>query len=115
VSDTIASDMTASAQRLEQAAADMEGGLSRTVNESLAAMDTSLEKLSAALDGISVASDNVKQAFKSVPKSASSADAYFKATAKAIDTELKLLLTAVSDTQKIFNKFNADLERRVDG
>ena len=115
VSDTVASDMTASAQRLEQAAADMEGGLSRTVNESLSAMDTSLEKLSAALDSISAASDNVKQAFKSVPKSASASEAYFKATAKAIDTELKLLLTAVSDTQKIFNKFNADLERRVDG
>lgn len=115
VSDTVASDVTAAAQRLEQAASDMEGGLSRTVNESLAAMDTSLEKLSAAMDGISAASENVKQAFKSVPKSASASEAYFKATAKAIDTELKLLLTAVSDTQKLFNKFNADLERRVDG
>ena len=115
VSDTVASDVTAAAQRLEQAASDMEGGLSRTVNESLTAMDKSLEKLSAALDSITASSDNVKQAFKSVPKSASAADAYFKATAKAIDTELKLLLTAVSDTQKILNKFNADLERRVDG
>lgn len=115
VSDTVASDVTAAAQRLEQAASDMEGGLSRTVTESVAVMDKSLEKLSAAMDGITAASDNVKQAFKSVPKSASAADAYFKATAKAIDTELKLLLTAVSDTQKLFNKFNADLERRVDG
>lgn len=115
VSDTVASDVTAAAQRLEQAASDMEGGLSRTVTESVAVMDKSLEKLSAAMDGITAASDNVKQAFKSVPKSAAAADAYFKATAKAIDTELKLLLTAVSDTQKLFNKFNADLERRVDG
>lgn len=115
VSDTVASDVGAAAQRLEQAAEQMEGGLSRTVVESVAVMDKSLEKLSAAMDGITAASDNVKQAFKSVPKSASAADAYFKATAKAIDTELKLLLTAVSDTQKILNKFNADLERRVDG
>lgn len=114
VAETASADVAAAAQRLEQAATDMEGGLSRTVSESLAAMDTSLEKLSSALDGISAASDNVKQAFKSVPKSASAADAYFKATTKAIDTELKLLLTAVSDTQKVFNKFNADLERRMD-
>jgi len=112
VSGTVSSDMGAAAQRLGQAASEMEGGLSRTVTESVAILDKSLEKLSAAMDGIS---DHVKQAIKSVPKSASASEAYFKATAKAIDTELKLLLTAVSDTQKIFNKFNADLERRVDG
>jgi len=67
------------------------------------------------VDKLNAASGSVAQAMKALPKTASSVDSDFKATAKAIDTELKLLLTAVSDTQKVLNRFNADLERRVSG
>lgn len=115
MSDSVVSDVAAAAQRLERAAGDLEDGLTRTVADSLAVVDESLGKLSQALNNVNTASGNVMQAFKSIPKTAASADADFKATAKVIDTELKLLLTAISDTQKILNKFNADLERRVDG
>ena len=115
MSDSVVNDVSAAAQRLERAAGDLEGGLTRTVADSLAVVDESLGKLSGAVNNMNTAANNVMQAFKGIPKTASAADADFKATAKVIDTELKLLLTAVSDTQKLFNKFNADLERRVNG
>lgn len=115
MSGSVVEDMSAAALRLTSAADTMEGGLRRTVDESLAQMDDSLERMAAAVDRLNAASGNVAQAMKSLPKTASSVDSDFKATAKAIDTELKLLLTAVSNTQKVLNRFNADLERRVDG
>ena len=115
MSDSVVGDVSAAAQRLASAADTMEGGLRRTVDESLSQMDESLERMAAAVDKLNAASGSVSQAMKALPKTASSVDSDFKATAKAIDMELKLLLTAVSDTQKILNKFNADLERRVSG
>lgn len=115
MSGTVAEDMSAAAARLAEASAAMEGGLKRTVEESLGQMDESLERMAAAVDKLNTASGGVTQAMKALPRTASSVDADFKATAKAIDTQLKLLLTAVSDTQKMLNKFNADLERRISG
>ena len=115
MSDSVVGDVSAAAQRLASAADAMEGGLRRTVDESLSQVDGSLERMAAAVDKLNAAAGGVTQAMKSLPKTASSVDSDFKATARAIDTELKLLLTAVSDTQKILNKFNADLERRVSG
>ncbi len=113
MSGSVVEDVSAAAQRLTSAADTMEGGLRRTVDESLAQVDTSLEKMAAAVEKLNAASGTVSQAMKALPKTVSSADSDFKATAKAIDTELKLLLTAVSDTQKVLNRFNADLERRI--
>jgi len=115
MSDSVVEDVSAAAQRLASAADSMEGGLRRTVDESLSQVDDSLERMAAAVDKLNAASGSVAQAMKALPKTASSVDSDFKATAKAIDTELKLLLTAVSDTQKVLNRFNADLERRVSG
>ena len=115
MSDSVTEDVSAAAQRLASAADAMGDGLRRTVDESLGQMDESLGRMTAAVDKLNAAAGGVVQAMKSLPKTASSVDSDFKATAKVIDTELKLLLTAVSDTQKILNKFNADLERRVSG
>ena len=115
MSDSVTADVSGAAQRLEQAAGELESGLSGAVASSLGVVDDSLEKLTRTLESVNAASGQVMQAFKSLPKSAAFLNADFKATAKVIDTELKLLLTAVSDTQKILNKFNAEFERRVDG
>ena len=44
--------------------------------------------------------------------SVSAAETDLRETAYSIDAELKLLLKAVSDTQKNLNRFNAELTRR---
>ena len=115
MSDAIGEDVSAAARRLESSAVALDAGLNHTVEESLARVDGSLAKLTEAAGKLDAAANGVTQALKSVPKSAAAADTDFKTTAKVIDTELKLLLTAVSDTQKILNRFNADLERRMGG
>jgi hypothetical protein len=114
MSQTVTSDVGNAAARLERAAGDLEGGLARSIVDSIAVVDDSLTKLSAAVNNVNASVAGVSQAMKALPKTTAAIDSDMKATAKVIDTELKLLLKAVSDTEKILNKFNADLEQRID-
>jgi hypothetical protein len=114
MSETVTADVNTAAARLERAAGDLEGGLARSIVDSIAVVDDSLTKLSAAVNNVNASVSGVTQAMKTLPKTVSAVDGDMKSTAKVIDTELKLLLKAVSDTQKILNKFNADLEQRID-
>jgi uncharacterized protein involved in exopolysaccharide biosynthesis len=114
MSQTVTSEVGNAAARLERAAGDLEGGLARSIVDSIAVVDDSLTKLSAAVNNVNASVAGVSQAMKALPKTTATIDSDMKATAKVIDTELKLLLKAVSDTEKILNKFNADLEQRID-
>jgi hypothetical protein len=114
MSDAVTADVNTAAARLERAAGDLEGGLARSIVDSISVMDDSLTKLSAAVNNVNNAVTGVNQSMKALPKTVSAMDGDLKNTGKVIETELKLLLKAVSDTQKILNKFNADLEQRID-
>lgn len=114
LSESAASDVSSAAERLSTAARDLDGTVSRSVSDSLALLDESIARLNDSMKAVSAASDNVSQSLKSLPKTVSSADSDIKATSKAIDNELKILLKAVSDTQKTLTRFSADLERRTD-
>jgi chromosome segregation ATPase len=114
MSDAVTADVNTAAARLERAAGDLEGGLARSIVDSISVMDDSLTKLSAAVNNVNNAVAGVSQSMKALPKTVSAMDGDLKNTGKVIETELKLLLKAVSDTQKILNKFNADLEQRID-
>ena len=114
MSQSITADITSAAQRLERSAGELDSNLARTIGDSLAMMDDSISRLTSCLNGVNSAANNVTQAMKSLPKTVSGVDSDIKATSKTIDTELKLLLKAVSDTQKSLTKFSADLERRAD-
>lgn len=114
LSASVTDDMTAAAQKLQQAAADLDGSLARTMGDSLAVMDDSISRLTSAMSGVNTASGNVASAMKSLPKTIAGMDTDIKASAKAIDTELKILLKAVSDTQKSLTRFSDELDRRTD-
>ena len=113
MSESVTTDVDAAAARLERAAGDIESGLSRSVTDSISAMDDSIARLTNSLNGVTVAADTITQSMKTLPKTVSGVDSDIKGIAKTIDTELKLLLKAASDTQKLLNRFNADLERRA--
>ena len=114
MADSVTDDINAAASRLERAAGDIEGGLSRSVQDSLAMMDDSISRLTNCLNGVTGAANTVTQSFRTLPKTISAADTDLKAVTKAIDAELKVLLKAVSDLQKSMNRFNADFERRTE-
>ncbi len=114
MSQSVTADVTAAAERLERAAGDLDSSLARTVGDSLAMMDDSISRLTNCLAGVNTAAGNVTQAMKGLPKTVSTMDTDIKSTARTIDSELKLLLKAVSDTQKSLNRFSAELERRAD-
>ncbi|MCD7768725.1 MAG: MotA/TolQ/ExbB proton channel family protein [Oscillospiraceae bacterium] len=111
---TVTTDINAAAARLERAAGDLDGVMSRSISDSLAQMDDSLARLNDSLNHTASIVTNVAQALRAMPKTVSSLDGDIKASAKTIDTELKLLLKAVSDTQRSLSRFNADLDRRID-
>jgi biopolymer transport protein ExbB/TolQ len=110
----VTTDVGTAATRLERAADDLEGGLARSIVDSLAMVDDSLSKLSGAVNSVNASVAGVNQAMKALPKTTANINSDLRTTSKVIDTELKLLLKAVSDTEKILNKFNADLEQRID-
>ena len=114
MSESVNADISSAAERLERAAGDLEGGLSRTVSDSVSMMDDSISRLTNCMNSVTGAANNVTQSFRTLPKTVSAADTDLKAVTKAIDTELKVVLKAVSDLQKNLNRFNADLERRAD-
>lgn len=113
VAGIVTTNISAAADRLGQAAGELEGGMSRSVSDSLSLMDESLARLNDSLTTVAVSMNNVTRTVNDLPKTVTAVDGDIKTSAKAIDTELKLLLKAVSDTQKILSRFNADLERRT--
>ena len=114
MSEAVTADMNNAAERLEHAAGDLDGGLSRSVSDSISMMDDSISRLTNCMNGVTNAANNVTQSFRALPKTVSAADTDLKAVTKAIDAEMKVVLKAVSDLQKTLNRFNADLERRAD-
>lgn len=114
LSESVASDMTAASQRLEHSVAALDGSLTRTMSDSLAVMDDSISRLTSCLTGVNTAAGNVANAMKGLPRTVAAMDGDIKATAKVIDTELKLLLKAVSDTEKSLTRFSDELDRRTD-
>lgn len=110
----VTTDINAAAARLERAAGDLDGVMSRSISDSLAQMDDSLAHLNDSLNHTSAVVTSVTQSLRAMPKTVNSLDGDIKASAKTIDTELKLLLKAVSDTQRSLSRFNADLDRRID-
>ena len=113
LSGTVASDLDNAAQRLEDATAALNSGLTRNLRDSIAVMDDSIDRLTNCLNGVTASAGTISQTMKSLPKTISTMDADVKATSKSIDTELKVLLKAVSDTQKSLNRFTAELDRRA--
>ena len=113
MSQSVTADVTAAAERLERAAGDLDSSLARTVGDSLAMMDDSLARLTNCLSGVNTAAGNITAAMKGLPKTVSTMETDVKSTAKVIDGELKLLLKAVSDTEKAMTRFSAELERRT--
>lgn len=109
----VATDINAAA-RLERAAGDLDGVMSRSISDSLAQMDDSLAHLNDSLNHTSAVVTSVTQSLRAMPKTVNSLDGDIKSSARTIDTELKLLLKAVSDTQRSLSRFNADLDRRID-
>ena len=110
---SVAADIDKAASRLGTAAGQLEGGMSRGVSDSLSLMEGSIARLNEAIGNVSAAVGGASKAMNSLPKTAAGVNEDIRGTAKVIDTELKLLLKAVSDTQKQLNRFNADLERRM--
>ena len=110
---TFASDINRAAERLEQSADRIDQTMSRSVTESLSAIDHSLAKLAGGMDSMIAATDTVTKAMGTLPKTVSGVDSDLKATTRALEGELKLLLKAFSETQKIVTRYNNDLERRT--
>lgn len=114
LSESITADMTAASQRLEHSVAELDGSLARTIADSLSVMDDNISRLTSCLTGVNTAAANVANALKGLPKTVTAMDGDIKATARVIDTELKLLLKAVSDTEKSLTRFTGELDRRTD-
>ena len=113
MAQTVTSDIHTAAARLEHAAGDIDSSLSRTVSDSIAMMDDSISRLTNCLNGVVNASNSITQSFRAIPKTVTAADTDIRSATKAIDTELKLVLKAVTDLQKNLDRFNAELERRA--
>ena len=114
MSSSASTDVNTAAARLSNAARDLDGAMSRSVSDSIALLDETIARLNDSLNAVSAATDGMNQSVKALPKTVAAVDSDIKSTSKAIDAELKLLLKAVSDTQKSLNKFSADLGRRAD-
>ena len=110
----LAGGMDQAAARLGTAADELKGDIRRDVGESLSLMEGAIARLNEAVENMSASLGGAGKAISSLPKTAAGVNDDIRSTAKVIDTELKLLLKAVSDTQKLLTRFNADLERRMD-
>ncbi len=108
-----ASGMDDAADRLARAAGDLADSMGRSVSDSLSRLDESIARLNGAMESISGAVGGVEKTMNALPKTVIGVDTDIRSTARVIDTELKLLLKAVSDTRKLLDRFNDDLERRT--
>ncbi len=115
MSNAVTTDINAAAARLERAAGDMDGVISRNITDSIVQMDAGISRLNDSLEGTAAMVSNVTQSLRALPKTVNSMDGDIKASAKSIDTELKLLLKAVSDTQRSLSRFSADMDHRTGG
>ena len=113
MTQNVAADISAAAERLDRAASELDSSLAHTVGDSLAMMDDGISRLTNCLSNVTTAMNSVSGTVRSLPKTVSGMDADVKSTAKSIDTELKLLLRAVTDAQKSMSRFTAELDRRM--
>lgn len=114
MSQAVTEDIGTAAGKLERAVGELEGGLARSMADSIALMDDSISRLTSCMGAVTSASNNVTSALKSVPRTVSGVESSVRDTSKVIDSELKLLLKAVSDAQKSLTRFSAELERRTE-
>ena len=96
------SDMAAAAAKLDEA-----------LNGSFDRFDRQLSTLEQSLSKLRTASESVSQSMKKLPETTTAIDGELNKAAKSLKTELSNLLSALSDTRKVLDKFSADAGRRL--
>ena len=114
VAKMVSADMTAASGKLQLAMDSLDDSLTRSLHDSLAVMDDSIDRLSNCLNSVTAAAGSVSQAMKSLPKALTSTETDIRSTSKALDSELKLLTKAMSETQKALTRFNTDISRHAE-
>ena len=111
ISQTVTADMTAASAQLKAAVGGLDNSLTLRLTDSITVLDDGIDRLTRSLSGVTAASDSITRAMEAAPRAVTGSDADFRSTSKAIDAELKLLLRAVSETQRNLNHFNSEMGR----